>query len=598
MKLRESAELATIRRQKLLVLQEHYPTFVPFLRDMMGELGFSTTEIQENVAEYLETGPAYLMIQAQRGEAKTTITAIFAVWCLIHNPKLRILVVSAGETQANEISTLIVRLITSVDTLECLRPDKSMGDRTSVEAFDVHYTLKGVDKSPSVACIGVTGNLQGKRADLLIADDVESYKNSRTPVQREVILEITKDFTSINSTGRIVYLGTPQTMDSVYLSLPGRGFEVRIWPGRYPSAKQLEHYGEHLAPIIRQRIEADPSLQTGGGLSGEEGKPTDPRLFSEETLVKKELDQGTSYFALQHMLLTALSDANRYPLKTANLVKLRMSAIIGAVYPTTVIRAFGDTVPISVAGKTYKVAIPHSVGEVLAPLQKRVMTIDPAPGGANGDETGWAVGGLLNSNVYLEAVGGIMGGLDLSAMEKLADLAIKYRPEALIIEKNMGHGSFRQLLMPVITRAFQEAGLPCPGFLDDYVTGQKETRIIATLEPVIGRGALIINEAILHDEADSIAHHPVQNRHTFSFLFQLSRLTRDRNSLIHDDRLDAVEALVRHFQAALAVDQKKAIEAIQAAAFARMQKNPLGKPAYALAAGRAPSGFMSRVRKI
>ena len=40
--------------------------------------------------------------------------------------------------------------------------------------------LKGVDRSPSVACIGITGQLPGKRADLLIADDIESPKNAGT----------------------------------------------------------------------------------------------------------------------------------------------------------------------------------------------------------------------------------------------------------------------------------------------------------------------------------------------------------------------------------------------------------------------------------
>src|SRR5574337_164733 len=170
---RESPQLALTRWKKLDLLQRHYKSFFLFLEDAMAHLGFGVTEIQEDIANFLQYGPAYLMVQAQRSQAKTTITACFAVWSLIHEPRTRVLVLSAGGTQANEISTLIVRLILTMDELECLRPDKTNGDRTSVEAFDVHYTLKGVDKSPSVACVGITGNLQGKRADILIADDVE-----------------------------------------------------------------------------------------------------------------------------------------------------------------------------------------------------------------------------------------------------------------------------------------------------------------------------------------------------------------------------------------------------------------------------------------
>ncbi|MDY3199263.1 MAG: hypothetical protein RBT58_12955, partial [Pseudomonadaceae bacterium] len=133
MSARESPEEALQRWARLDLLRRAYPEFVPFLRDIMQELGFRTSEIQEDIGAWMQHGPDFLMVQAQRGQAKTTIAAIFAVWNLIHDPTFRVLIVSAGETQANEISTLIVRIINSVDILEMLRPDASAGDRTSVE---------------------------------------------------------------------------------------------------------------------------------------------------------------------------------------------------------------------------------------------------------------------------------------------------------------------------------------------------------------------------------------------------------------------------------------------------------------------------------
>ena len=90
--------------------------------------------------------------------------------------------------------------------------------------------------NPRLIHLSLTGfGSQGKRADLLIPDDIESSKNSATPVQRAKLLHLTKDFISICQYGRIVWLGTPQTMDSIYNSLPARGVAVRIWPGRYPT---------------------------------------------------------------------------------------------------------------------------------------------------------------------------------------------------------------------------------------------------------------------------------------------------------------------------------------------------------------------------
>jgi len=293
----------TAEEKQLLLLQRTFPTFIIFLVVMMKQLGYSTTDLQKDIAQFLEFGPKDLMIQAQRGQAKSTITALFAIWYLIHNPKGSVLIISAGGKQANEISTLVVKTIMNVDILSCLRPNVAKNDRQSVESFDINYNLRGVQKSPSIACTGITGNLQGKRATLLIADDVESYKLARTAAMREQLMQNCRDFASIvqDSKGRIVFLGTPQTDSSIYNQLPQMGFTVRVWPGRYPNEEQLKNYGDTLAPYIRGRLEMDSGLQTGGGMDGSQGQPTDPQLMHEESLQSKELKQGAAFFQLQHM---------------------------------------------------------------------------------------------------------------------------------------------------------------------------------------------------------------------------------------------------------------------------------------------------------
>src|SRR5690606_21115636 len=419
----ESAEAAEVRRKKLVVLQKHYAHFAVFMRDIMKVLGFTPTWMQYDIANYLQFGPNNLMVQAQRGEAKTTITAIFAVWQLIQDPQHRILVISAGGTNANETATLIQRIILTVPQLECLRPDKNAGDRTSVEAFDVHHSLKGIDRSPSVACIGVTGNLPGKRADLLIADDVESNKNSRTAANRELLLNITLEFSAI-CTGRpgiparILYLGTPQTSESIYNTLPGRGLDVRIWPGRYPTPAQREAYGPPLAPSIVQRLEADPSLAFGGGPMGDEGQPTDEQIYDEAKLQAKLKDRGPSSFQLNYMLNTRLMDAMRFPLKTENLIVIPGG---GTRYPLTITRGMSQQHQrtFQSSGIGFIMMAPHEISSETAELQGVHMQIDPAGGGANGDETAFAVTGFLNSTVYVLAVGAVPGGYDGDGLRHL-----------------------------------------------------------------------------------------------------------------------------------------------------------------------------------
>lgn len=580
MALREAAAEAGLRWKKLEMLQAEYSTFAPFLDDVMDLLGFSTSPLQHDIGSFLEFGPQYVMVQAQRGQAKTTITAAFAVWSLIHNPALRCLVLSAGGTQANEISTLIVRIIMTMDELECLRPDASNGDRTSVEAFDVHYTLKGIDKSPSVACVGITGNLQGKRADLLVADDIESVKNARTANMREILLDLTRDFTSICSTGRIIYLGTPQSMDSIYNTLPARGFVVRIWPGRFPNTEQLDNYGDMLAPFVKRRLERNPELMFGGGILMDQGQPTDPTYLTEEVLQKKELDQGKAYFQLQHMLDTSLTDIARFPLKVDEIILMPLGRKAKpnnqSQYPMEVVRAAGiGYKDIAIHSAPYKLALPGPVDTQYSPLQGTIMYVDPAGGGKNGDETAYAVTGFLNGNIFVLAAGGLPGGYGTAQMEELAQIAADWCVNRVIVEKNMGYGAFTAVWLPILRRV-----LPLALVEDDFVTGQKETRICETLEPIISRGSLILNEAIVETETMELARYEGAKRPLYSLFHQLSKMTRERDALIHDDRADALEGACRHWAQYIAIDQAKAVKALRDRDWRERIKDPMGRNRY------------------
>lgn len=560
-----------IRLRKIGMVQGSYRNFADFLHDGMQFLGFEATEIQESIGDWMAHGPRWLMVQAQRSQAKTTVAALFAVWCLIHSPGHRVLIVSAAGAQATEISTLVTKIITTWDILEDMRPDKAAGDRSSVSAFDLHGSLKGVEKSPSVACVGIDSNLQGKRADLLIVDDAESAKNSATAVQRAKLSHTIKDFASIvGSTGRILFLGTPQTLDSVYNTLPSQGVAVRIWPGRYPSDEQLAFYKGRLSPLIVDRIQRDPSLQSGGGVLGDQGKPVDPALLDEEKLQSIEAFQGTPFFQLQHMLNTTLADRLRYPLKAHQLVSFRAA---GEQFPLSVTRGMLDTHLKDIAISSdcaFKVSLASSVSHETSKLQLKVVTIDPAAGGANGDETAAVAGGFLNGNVYLLGVKGAPGGYSEPVLEELARWVASHRPDAVVIEKNMGYGAFAAVFTPILRRFTQ-----C-GIVEDLVVGQKEKRIVNTLAPIIGRGALVVDDAVFEQDRDEIQQYGASVRLQYSLFYQLTKVTMERGALVHDDRLDALEALCRHFTEALALDQSKKVQALKAAEWAKQMKDPLG----------------------
>lgn len=561
------------RWQELDNLREAYPDFQPFLYDVItGLLGFKCTPLQLDIADYLEHGPQYRMIQAQRGQAKTTITAAYAVWRQIHDPTTRILIVSSGSDMATEIANWVIQIIMGMDELECLRPDRSAGDRESVKAFDIHYELKGPEKSPSIACIGITSNMQGKRADVLIADDVESSKNSATEIQRERLKHLTKDFTSINSKGDIIYLGTPQSIDSIYNGLPGRGFDIRIWPGRFPTKDELPNYGKHLAPAIRAILDTDPSVQVGGGPMGDRGKPTDPVLLDEHALVKKEIDQGAAYFQLQHMLDTRLSDAERFPLKSEKIIFMNFAKEVQRLpleinvhrQEHNLIRTPQD---FPTEDRYFRA---EGFGVEWGDSQGTHMYVDPAGGGQNGDETAYAVTQFVAGRVFTRAVGAVPGGLDESSLDMLTAIAAKWKPTQIDIEKNFGNGALSSVWQPKLLQKHQAH------IEDVWESGQKELRIIDVLEPVLGSGRLIMDEEMLENDWKACQKYPVEKRVSYSLFFQLSRITREREALIHDDRLDALAGSVRFWADHLAQDEKKAQATASQQRYQDMMSNPLG----------------------
>lgn len=592
--LKEDPILAEKRWADLEALQRHYVHFTDFLYDVITDLlGFTCTDIQLDIAEFLANGEKYKMIQAQRGQAKTTITAAYAVWRLIHNPKTRVFIVSSGDDMATEVANWVIQIIMNMPELECMRPDTSGGDRSSVKAFDIHHTLKGAEKSPSVKCKGITSNIQGSRADVLIADDIESAKNSQTAMQRERLKHLTLDFTSICSNGEIIYLGTPQNNDSVYNSLPSRGFTVRIWTGRYPTQEELPHYTEFLAPLLMQRILDDPSLQTGGGSTNDRGKPVDPVLLDEETLTAKEIDQGKAYFQLQHMLDTKLMDEDRYPLKCRNIVFMQIPAerapVIldwsanenSRIYPP-------QGFPLQ---ESYYQAL--GSGEEYGHYTGTHMYVDPAGGGKNGDELAYAVTKFLAGKVFLVDAGGIPGGFTEDKLKYMTAVAVKWKPSCIHVEKNFGNGAFQQIWTPMLLKEHK-----C-GIEEVWETGQKELRIIDIMEPILSSNRLVVDIDLIRRDWETVQKYPTEKRATYSLFFQLARITRDKGSMIHDDRLDAVAGSCRYWVEALALDADKVAARIKNENYSKLISNPLGngRPVPGFDGLRQPNAFDKFRRK-
>lgn len=487
------------------------------------------TELQYDVAEFLQYGPKRAVIEAFRGFSKSWITSAFVVWLLYCNPQLKILVVSASKERADNFTTFTLRLINEMPQLKHLRPRDDQ--RCSKVSFDVGPAR--ADHAPSVKSVGVTGQMAGSRADLIIADDIEVPGNSDTQTKRDKLGELVKEFDAIlKPNGRIMYLGTPQTEHSIYNELAKRGYVIRIWPVRFPTEDKLVKYGNRLAPYIMSKLEADPSC---AGLS------TEPTRFTEQDLLERELSYGRSGFALQFMLDTSLSDADRYPLKLRDLIVMPLDHTRGPVdlvWGAGPDQLLADVQPVGLNGDYYYA--PISVSKEFAPYEGTIMFIDPS--GRGKDETAYVILKQLHGRIFLVDVGAYLGGYDDATLEALLLAAKKFGVNLILNEPNFGGGMFTQLL-----KAKAQTLYRCQIEDSEWSRTSKEARIIDTLEPVMNQHRLVVSTECILKDFNSTTGYASEDVQRYRLFYQLTRITRDKGSLVQDDRLDALASAVAYF---------------------------------------------------
>lgn len=493
------------------------------------------TPIQYDIANTLQNLPNdRFIVEGFRGVAKSFITCAYAVWTLWRDPQKKVEIVSASKDRADANAIFIKRIIYTLPFLAHLkaRPDQ----RDQQNLFDVGPAVP--DISPSIKSVGISGQLTGSRADLLIADDVEVANNSGTQTQRDKLNEAVKEFDAIiKPKGQIVYLGTPQNEMSLYNELQQRGYRCRIWTVLYPeSLSEREFYGDRLAKIIADKYDNNPELYAG--------KPTDPRRFDEEEIYKRRLSYGKAGFALQFMLNTNLSDQEKYPLKVQDLMIANLSldeANLKWYWSNDRQLRINDLPCVALKGDYFYE--PQGRSNEVFEYTGTVMAVDPS--GRGKDETSYAVVKYLNGYLFVLEVGGTREGYSDSTLRQLANKAKIYGVNEIVVEGNFGDGMFSQLFKPVLNDIH-----PC-SVTEVKNYAQKEARIIDTLEPVMMRHKLIIHKQVIIDD-----YQVYENAPAYSLIYQMTRLSRDRGALAHDDRLDALCMAVAYWLAVMDRDEE------------------------------------------
>ena len=524
----------------LVLLQQDFKLF---LQALWAELGLpSPTRAQYAIADYLQNGPKRLQVQAFRGVGKSWITGAFVLWTLFNDPERKVMIISASKERADNMSIFLQKLIIDTPWLKHLQP-KSDDSRWSRISFDVNCSPH---QAPSVKSVGITGQLTGSRADLMILDDIEVPGNSLTEFMREKLLQLCTEAESIltpKNDSRIMYLGTPQTTFTIYRRLAERNYRPMVWPARYPRAAKLNKYGEVLAQDILEDIEQGV----------EEWTPTDDR-FTDDDLIEREASMGRSNFMLQFQLDTTLSDAQKFPLKMADLVITSVNPttapedIVWCSDPSKVIR---DAPTVGLPGD-YFYSPMQLVGE-WSSYDETICSVDPS--GRGTDETAAAFLSQRNGLIYLHEMSAYRDGYSDSTLLDILKRCRTYGVTSLVIETNFGDGIVGELFKKHLINTKQHINIE-----EVRANVRKEDRIIDSLEPVLNQHRLIVDRGVIDWDYASNKDSPAEERLLYMLFYQMSRMCREKRAVKHDDRLDCLAQGVKYFTDALSISAQDQIQ--------------------------------------
>ena len=484
-------------------------------------LGLPTPK-QYAMAEELQNGSNDFLMQAGRGDGKSVINACFVSWKILKDINRTQLVLSAAGDKAIKFVSQVRQTLALVPYMQHLIPQEF--EKDSAFGFNVHGRTK-ISQDLSVSAKGITSQITGSHADDILCDDIEVPENSDSPAAREKLWDRCMELENVRNKvegATIRFLGTPQTKDSIYNKLAGL-YRVVKFPA--------------VMPDITNPVECENIHKYILGLELEIGQSTQVERFSDERLLEIEAKIGPSLFALHYKLDTSSSDSKRYPLHLADLVVMDVDF---EMFPNKVTWSNStQNKRVSSFGMRGDICYePMWISPEHSSYMETVLFIDPS--GRGEDETALCVASFSNGYVIVHELFGLQGGYDTATLQKICKLVLQYKIKKISYESNYGDGMFGQILKPVVASSCGQVAI------QEYkVSGNKENRIINTLEPVFAQHRLVFNTRAIQDKENQI---------------QITRITNRRGALKHDDRVDVLSAAVSYWSSSIAIDPDKAIQ--------------------------------------
>jgi len=255
---------------------------------------------------------------------------------------------------------------------------------------------------------------------------------------------------------------------------------------------------------------------------------------------------------LQFQLDTSLSDAEKFPLKMADLIITSVNPdtapenLIWCSDPANVIK---DAPTVGLPGDYFY--SPMQMQGEWAEYDETICSIDPS--GRGTDETAACYLSQRNGIIYLHEVRAYRDGYSDNTLLDILKGCKKYGVSSLVIETNFGDGIVSELFKKHLIQTRQNIHIE-----EVRANVRKEDRIIDSLEPVLNQHRLVVNRSVIDWDYASNKDSAPESRLLYMLFYQMSRMCRQKGAVKHDDRLDCLAQGVKYFIDALhisALDQ-------------------------------------------
>jgi hypothetical protein len=289
-------------------------------------------------------------------------------------------------------------------------------------------------------------------------------------------------------------------------------------------------------------------------MGAEEWAVTDPDRFSDDDLLEREAAMGRSNFMLQFMLDTSLSDAEKFPLKMADLVVTSVNptdapdAVVWCSDPRNVIK---DLPTVGLPGDYFY--SPMQLQGEWGPYTETICSVDPS--GRGTDETAAAFISQRNGFLYLHEMRAYRDGYSDNTLLDILRGCKKFNVTKLVIETNFGDGIVAELFKKHLQQTKQAIDVE-----EVRANVRKEDRIIDSLEPVLNQHRLIVDRSVVEWDFNSNKDAPPEDRLLYMLFYQMSRMCREKGAVKHDDRLDCLAQGVKYFTDAMSISAYETVK--------------------------------------